>query len=127
MKAAIVGSRTFDDYNALVEFIDETIDKYNLEDVDLVVSGAAKGADALGAKFAKDNGIDLLEFPAEWKKYGKSAGFRRNVTIIENCDICFAFWDGESHGTQHDLQLCKEMNKPCYVYNFITKECYKYN
>lgn len=114
MKVAIVGSRGFNDYSHLENFIDEACKKNNIE-IELIISGGARGADALGEQYARDHHIETKIFPAEWDKYGKSAGFKRNVTIIENCDICFAFWDGQSHGTKHDIQLCSEMKKPCYI------------
>jgi len=114
MKAAIVGSRGFNDYEIMKRFINDTIQKEGIE-IDTVISGGARGADTLGERYAKENNFNTVIFPAEWDKYGKSAGFKRNVTIINNCDVCFAFWDGESHGTKHDITLCKEKNKPCYV------------
>ena len=117
MRAAIVGSRTFNNYEVLKDFIDSTCLDNDIE-IDTIVSGGAKGADALGERYADEYALEKLIFRAEWDKYGKSAGFRRNVDIIDNCDICFAFWDGESHGTKHDIDLCSEKDKPCYVYRF---------
>ena len=112
MKIAIVGSRGFDDYGLMKEFI---LTNININDIEAVVSGGARGADALGEKFADEFGIEKIIFKAEWDKYGKRAGFIRNVDIIKNCDVCFAFWDGESHGTKHDLELCEEFKKKCYL------------
>ena len=110
MKLAIVGSRGFTSYELLV---DEITKNYNINDIECIISGGARGADKLGEKFAKENGIPTQIFIAEWGKYGKSAGFRRNVDIIKNCDECIAFWDGQSHGTKHDIDLCKQYNKKC--------------
>ena len=115
IKLAIVGSRSFNDYEKLVAEIE---DEYGECEIETIISGGAKGADSLGACFAKENAIPLVEHKAEWDKYGKSAGFRRNRTIISECTHCIAFWDGESHGTKHDIDLCKEMDKPCKVVMF---------
>ena len=41
------------------------------------------------------------------------------VDIIKNCDVCVAFWDGQSHGTKHDLELCREYKKCCWVYYYL--------
>lgn len=116
IRLAIVGSRSFNDYEQLKTFINETINKNNFN-ISQIISGGAKGADILGAQFAIDNKIELIEYKPDWKKYGRSAGFKRNVDIIENCDFCIAFWDGKSNGTKHDIDLCKQMNKSyeiCY-------------
>lgn len=106
MRVAIIGSRTFNDYellcNSLLEFEN---------DITLVVSGGAKGADILGEKWAKEKNKEVLIFLPEWDKYGKSAGFKRNKDIIENSDMVFAFWDGKSSGTLNSINLAKKMNK----------------
>ena len=115
MKLAIVGSRTFNDYNLLVNFIEK---HYNPSEIDTIISGAARGTDTLGRLYAKDNGYQLIEFPANWKKYGRRAGFMRNVDIIKNCDECVCFWDGKSQGTKHDIELCEQMNKPYKICRF---------
>lgn len=106
MKLAIIGSRTFDNYDFLTEILEPHKSK-----VTLVISGAAKGADSLGEKWAIQNKIETLIFPANWKKYGKRAGFIRNEDIIKNCDYVIAFWDGKSKGTAHSISLCKKLNK----------------
>ena len=124
MKIAIVGSRNFHDYEKVKDFINRWKDYYKVT-IDCIVSGGAKGADSLGEKYAHEFGINVVKFLPDWNKYGKSAGFIRNVDIINNCDVCFAFWDGKSSGTKHDLDLCKEKNKPCYVYNQLMNKEYK--
>jgi hypothetical protein len=83
----------------------------------LLVSGAAKGADSLGEKWAIENQITTLIFPANWKKYGKQAGFIRNVDIIKNCDYVIAFWDNKSKGTKHSISLCEKYNKQYKIIN----------
>jgi len=115
MKLAIVGSRTFNDYNKLCEFISQNFD---INSITHIVSGGARGADALGERFAADYGKELIVFKADWDKYGKRAGFIRNVDIINECDQCVAFWDGESHGTKHDIELCEKQGKICKICGF---------
>lgn len=110
MKIAIIGSRNFTNYKLLQEILEQYKPK-----ITLVVSGAAKGADSLGEKWALENNIQTLIFPADWNQYGKRAGFIRNEDIIKNCDCCVAFWDGESKGTKHSLSLCKKYNKPVKI------------
>jgi hypothetical protein len=107
MKLAIIGSRTFNDY-ALLQ---QSLEKYRPK-ITLVVSGAARGADSLGEKWATVHGIQTQIFPADWDKYGKRAGFLRNENIIKTCDCAIAFWDGMSKGTAHSISLCEKYNKP---------------
>jgi hypothetical protein len=107
MKIAIIGSRTFNDY----ELLKKTLEPYKSK-ITTVVSGAAKGADSLGEKWALKNNIQTFIFPADWEKFGKRAGYIRNEDIIINCDCCIAFWDGLSKGTSHSISLCEKYNKP---------------
>jgi len=108
MKVAVVGSRNFNDYVRVKKAIDVIQSYVNIE---CIVSGGAKGADSLGAKYADENNIEKLIFLPEWNKYGRSAGFKRNKLIIEACDFCIAFWDGKSKGTKHSIDLAKKLNK----------------
>ncbi len=121
MKIAIVGSRKFNDYEALSSFIFENI---KLKDIDLVISGGAQGADNLGSLFAYKNNIEKKIFPAEWDKYGPRAGFLRNVDIIESADVVFAFWDGKSKGTQHSINLAKKKDKILHIYKILNIPVY---
>lgn len=123
LKLAIVGSRTFNDYDTLLYVVNSIkIDNGYLYTE--IISGGAKGADSLAERYAEQNKIPLTIFPANWDRYGKRAGFIRNVYIIDDCDMCICFWDGLSHGTKHDIDLCKEKGKVCWIYNFKTQKIY---
>jgi hypothetical protein len=110
MRLAIVGSRKFNNYFLLKE----ELRKYK-EEIKLIVSGGAKGADTLGEKWANENNIPTLIFLADWNRNGKQAGFIRNEDIIKNCDNVVAFWDGVSKGTAHSLFLAKKYGKPIKI------------
>ena len=90
MKIGIIGSRGFNNY----ELLEKTLEEY--QNVELVVSGGAQGADKLGERWANEKGIKTLIFKPNWEKFGKSAGFIRNQDIVKNSDLVIAFWDGES-------------------------------
>ena len=64
--------------------------------------------------------------PADWNRYGKSAGYRRNEEMhlfIASPSYrkrgCACFWDMRSKGTQHSLGLAKKYCNPIKVYNII--------
>lgn len=109
-RIAIIGSRHFNDYPLLKSLMDRRKDS-----IQMVVSGGANGADSLGARWATENNILTKIFKPDWDLYGKRAGYLRNEQIIQNCDICVAFWDGESKGTKHSIDLCKKMDNPCLI------------
>lgn len=80
-----------------------------------VVSGDARGIDQFGIDWAVDNWIPYKTFPANWDKYGKSAGAIRNREMAEYADILFAFWDMKSPGTKHMISTMKLLNKSYFI------------
>lgn len=98
-KVIIAGGRDFDDYDLLLK----SLKHFNFE----VVSGMAKGADALGVKLAKDFGLKLHCFPAKWSM-GRQAGYLRNAQMAKFADALIAFWDGSSKGTGHMIKLAQD-------------------
>lgn len=115
IRLAVVGSRSFADRGLLCETMKKILAKY---DIEAIVTGGAKGADSLGANYAMENNIPLVVHKPDWDAYGKSAGFIRDRLIIRDCTHCIVFWDGTSRGAKHDIDLCKEMKKPCKVVYF---------
>ena len=120
MKLAIIGSRTFTNYQLLEDKLSSYYFGGITDDwlIYEIISGGAAGADSMGAKFAKEQNIKLTEFLPDWKTHGKAAGFIRNEDIIKNCDEVIAFWDGISRGTQNSLSIAKRLKKPTIVIYF---------
>lgn len=60
-----------------------------------VIHGACRGADRIGAAVARQLGIAVRDFPAEWGKFSKSAGPRRNKQMLEEGkpNLVIAFHD----------------------------------
>jgi hypothetical protein len=105
MKVIIAGGRNFNDYNVLCQNCDKLL---NLQENVEIVSGTASGADKLGERYASLKGYTVKQFPAEWDKYGKSAGYKRNEEMAKYADVLIAFWDGKSKGTKHMIDLAKK-------------------
>lgn len=107
-KVIVAGGRDFSDFPLMCEYLDRML--VNIREQIQVVSGGAKGADKLGEKYAKLKGYDLVIFPANWDKEGKSAGYIRNLQMAEYADALVAFWDGKSKGTANMINLAKQKN-----------------
>tara|TARA_R110001583_G_scaffold73456_1_gene204378 strand:+ start:210 stop:575 length:366 start_codon:yes stop_codon:yes gene_type:complete len=110
MKIIIAGSRNFTNYQKLCEVCDQILqDQTNIE----IVSGAYyKGADKLGEQYAKERGCNLKKFPADWERFGRAAGPKRNEQMAIYANALIAFWDGESLGTKNMIELaeCRGLN-----------------
>ena len=105
MKIAIIGSRT----------LSVDISPYIPVQCATIVSGGANGIDRCAARYAKDNGLELVEFLPEYDLYGKLAPLQRNNTIIDYADSVIAFWDGRSRGTRYVIDRCNKLNKPLKI------------
>ena len=102
-RVIIAGSRGFNDYSLLSKTMDSLL--INVSSPITVVCGMARGADSLGERYAMEKGFQVDRFPAEWDRYGKSAGVIRNEKMAKNADALVAFWDGRSHGTKNMIDF----------------------
>ena len=107
-RVIIAGCRDFDDYALLKErcndYLCEKMETLNV----IIVSGHASGADALGERFAEEHGLQCEIHPADWGKYGRSAGPIRNAEMAEVSDALIAFWDGQNPGTRSMIELARK-------------------
>lgn len=111
MNVIIAGSRNVTEYSIVAFAIENS--KF---EIDNVISGKAKGVDELGEKWAKSRNIPIIEYPADWKKYGKSAGVIRNEQMAKAADALIAIWDGKSSGTFNMIQNAKKYDLKMYIY-----------
>lgn len=109
MIVIVAGSRTFLDYSFLSRKLDHLFSRCT-EEIEFA-SGRAHGTDRLGERYANEHSLKIHLFPvtpADWEKYGKSAGYRRNKEMAQFADALAAFWDGKSRGTKHMIDLARE-------------------
>lgn len=104
-RVIVAGGRDFTDYPTLRDMLDKVL--VNLDNV-VIVSGSAHGADRLGEQYAKQRGLKLVMFPADWESNGKAAGPIRNRMMAEYSDYLVAFWDGKSKGTKNMIDTARE-------------------
>lgn len=116
-KLIIAGSRSLQErkeeaWPILVRFLFTYKQKHNIIEI---VSGTAAGADRFGEQYAEQNNIPLKKMPADWNKYGRSAGPIRNRQMAEYADEAVILWDGKSPGGLNMIETMRELKKPYYV------------
>lgn len=128
-RVIIAGSRGFSDYDLLRTKCDRILSGISTGRQIVVVSGTARGADQLGERYARERGFAVRQFPADWERHGKQAGYLRNREMAENADALIAFWDGQSHGTKMMIDLAMErglnvriITVPAEVSNTVSPE-----
>lgn len=118
----VTGSRGYENYRVM----DETMKAQGInKDIDKIISGEARGVDRMVKQWAKDNGVLHVTHYADWDKYGKAAGPKRNVIMVGQATEVIAFWDGKSRGTRNCINQAWQMRLPTVLITEITEENYE--
>ena len=113
MRVLICGDRNWRDEDMINQVIEDLKAYYNIR---TVIEGEANGADLLARRQALRQGVDVIAFPANWKKYGKAAGPIRNQRMLADGkpDLVIAFHDNiiQSKGTRHMVETAQRADVP---------------
>ena len=104
-KVLVCGGRDFKDLPLMEAALNEF-----LKPGDILMHGAAPGADKLAAKLAGlTPDVEIWRFPAQWTLYGKSAGPLRNQEMLNaNPNIVIAMPGGK--GTEDMVGRAERRN-----------------
>jgi hypothetical protein len=107
MRILVCGGRDFNN-DAL---LNETLNQHKCDDL-TIIEGGAKGADLGALHWARHNAVPVETYRADWDKYGKRAGYIRNVQMLNEGkpDLVIAFPGGK--GTQMMIMLAKSAGVP---------------
>lgn len=126
-RVIIAGSREFNDYEIAEKAISEAFRNIDIIGTIRIVSGHCRGVDILGERYAEKYGLKLSVFPADWKRYGRRAGYIRNSEMADfasgddsNADL-IAFWDGRSRGTKMMIDIANKKGIRVHVFDFDGK------
>ena len=87
MKLLIAGSRSITSFD---------LSPHIPEGVDLIITGGAKGVDALGEQYARKRGIPTVTVRPAYETYGRAAPIRRDEEMVDMADMVLVVWDGVS-------------------------------
>ena len=113
----VTGSRNWADRLVIGEAIRKACDNAVTPGRIVIVHGAAPGADSIAEDWGRRWGMITEAHPANWDRYGKAAGPRRNAEMVAlGADICLAFPLGESRGTRGCIALAEKAGIPVVVH-----------
>jgi len=100
MNLIIAGSRNI---HVSASFISDVLRHFGVlpPTVDSVICGMANGVDMCGKAWAEHWCLPVVECPADWDKYGRSAGPIRNEQMARKADTLLLIWDGSSKGSSN--------------------------
>lgn len=119
MRVIVCGSREWSDADAVLG----ALSSLPLDTV--IVHGAGRGADSLAEQAARDLGLATEPHPANWARFGRSAGPRRNgdMTAV-GADLCLAFrLEGPSPGTDDMIRRCRAAGIPVRLTEGRRRDC----
>lgn len=111
MKVLVTGDRNWTHEPAIYAELSK------LPEGTVVIHGDCRGADHMAAEIATKIGFETRAYPADWRKFPKTAGPIRNRlmlkeehAIFEPIDLCLAFHNDieNSKGTKDMLSLVKK-------------------
>jgi len=118
-RVLICGSRDFDN----MQLISGMISQFDKDTV--IIEGGASGADTIARQAAQAVGLKVIEFPADWNKYGKAAGPIRNQKMLDEGkpDVVYAFYKdrSKSRGTKHMVSIAKAKGITVLEYESIDR------
>lgn len=116
MRVLVCGSRNWKD----IALIYSKLGEFNKDKL-LIITGECIGADNIAKRWALENEVNYLGYPAEWGLYGRLAGPIRNKKMLEagKPDIVLAFtYDLDfSKGTKNMVQLAESRGIEVLIYN----------
>lgn len=118
IKLIVAGTRTFDNEDLLYSQLDY-IRASNPDKELIILSGTAKGADALGEKYAEDNKLQVIRFYPDWDNHGKAAGPIRNGEMAKVATHCIVFWDGKSKGTYSMIERARFYKLKLHIVEYL--------
>ncbi len=106
----MAGGRNFNDYDFFCKALDSYLETHHQGKTLVFISGRAwKGADAMVIRWCRMRGYPWVEYPANWEKFGRSAGYVRNTEMAKVGNFLLAFWDGMSKGTGHMVNIATRL------------------
>lgn len=104
-RVLVCGGRDFSDWGELTRILN---DLHADRGFTVLIEGGAKGADTLAHNWAVAHKVETLEFPADWERFGRSAGHVRNRQMLEEGrpDLVVAFSGGR--GTANMVTLATD-------------------
>jgi aspartokinase-like uncharacterized kinase len=105
LRVLVTGGRDYRDGQAVSRALSDLREKHG--DI-LIIQGGASGADQLARDYAHDHRVEYLNYPADWRGHGKSAGPIRNQRMIDDGkpDLVLAFPGGR--GTADMVRRAEE-------------------
>jgi hypothetical protein len=118
MRVLICGDRHWNAHRPIAELLSQ----FPADTV--VIHGGAAGADSIAGFAARDQGLAVVAFPADWTTYGRAAGPIRNARMLNEGqpDEVHAFHNNieKSRGTKDMVRQAREAGVPVTIHTLAS-------
>ena len=101
---AISGSRHATDRDYIFSMIERTLDRFS-DITHIFVGDCPTGVDKFVLEYCRENNVQNTVFKADWNKYKRGAGPRRNEEMLKHADMLLAFPGPDSKGTVNAINI----------------------
>lgn len=126
MNILICGSRDWNNFATIKKYLEELKNTYELSNQTpnqsiTIIHCGCKGADSIAGYLAEKLGFQVRIFKADWTKYWKAAGLKRNQQMLDEGkpNLVVAFHDAleDSKGTLNMVSRAKKVGIKVIVSN----------
>ena len=84
-----------------------------------IVCSGINGVDNASERFAKKYKLEFIAFLSNAKVFKDKADLMRDRDMVDFCDVCIAFWDGESDDIADIVQYAIERKRQVIVHKIV--------
>lgn len=118
MTVLVCGSRTWTDRAIIAAAVAK------LPRDTVIIHGGARGADTIAGQEANRRGLTVIVYPADWQRYGRSAGVQRNAHMLTDGKpdrvLAFAVDLATARGTADMVRRALAAGLPCDIVEAIS-------
>ena len=97
VRVLVCGGRNYSDHERVKAVLNALHERVGIS---VIIQGGARGADELAFGWARANGVEEIQFDADWETHGSFAGPMRNTQMLYEGkpDLVIAFPGGRGTG-----------------------------
>jgi hypothetical protein len=114
MKILITASREYTDKETFYNVMKQ----YENQDVSIINGGCKNTFDVTSQQWSKEFGKECVTvLPDYITTPNKSACLKRNIEMVNICDVVYAFWDGVSKGCKFTIDYGIKRKKSVFIFS----------